>query len=433
MFNFFRKKQRTPKSADAPQVLSRQGHALPRQSISDCALKVLRRLQTKGFEAYLVGGGVRDLLLKRSPKDFDVATNARPEEIKRLFRNCRLIGRRFRLAHIYFPHEIIEVSTFRAAKSATDDVEVMPKRDNEYGTLNEDAWRRDFTINALYYDAKKQTVLDFMHGLDDLKQGLIRVIGEPDRRFHEDPVRILRAVRLAAKLNLSIDPAASACFDGCAPLLKEVPGARLLDETMKLFFHGHVVASFQLLDHHQLLDYLFPMCVPFYREPKSIAGRFIRAALHATDERINSQQSINPGFLLAVLLWPSLWQRFEPMIKKRQRFMLIRQISGEILSEQSKTLNIPKRMQGMIRDVWVLQVHLQRRRPQSARTILRQRYFRAAIDFLSLRAAAGEPLQDCANAWFALRDASAEKRQELLATWPKERRSRRQKKGSQDG
>ncbi|MGB5591837.1 MAG: polynucleotide adenylyltransferase PcnB, partial [Gammaproteobacteria bacterium] len=246
-------------------MVPRPDHNVSRSQISKNALRVLYRLKDAGYKAFLVGGGVRDLLLGREPKDFDIVTDALPDQVRSLFRNSRLIGRRFRLAHVHFGREIIEVATFRAAQDA--DVEDLDRqtdsggrilRDNVYGDIDEDVWRRDFTCNALYYNIADFSIWDYAGGVQDIEAGTMRLLGEPEARYREDPVRMLRAVRFAAKLGFRIDPASEAPLLELGELLAEVPAARLFDESIKLFLSGHAVQSYELLRRYNLFQHLFP-------------------------------------------------------------------------------------------------------------------------------------------------------------------------------
>jgi poly(A) polymerase len=305
-----------------PRIIPRPEHNVSRAQISQNAVKVLYRLREAGYQAFLVGGGVRDLLLGREPKDFDIATDAHPDDVRRLFRNCRLIGRRFRLAHVYFGRDIVEVATFRAADGndepdQDDDQSLLLKdeagrilRDNRYGTIDDDVWRRDFTANALYYNIADFSIWDYAGGVDDIRAGVLRLIGEPEGRYREDPVRLLRAVRFAAKLGFRIEPATEAPLRTLAPLLEAVPPARLFEEILKLFLGGYAVPSYELLRRHGLFSYLFPAVGALL---DSEAGGPYRAllleALANTDERVAADEPVTAVFLFSVLLWGPVRQR----------------------------------------------------------------------------------------------------------------------------
>ncbi len=295
--------------------IPRDGHPVSRKNISDNALKVMSRLRSQGFQAFLVGGAVRDLLRGGHPKDFDVATDATPEEVHGLFRNSRVIGRRFRIVHVRFGREIIEVTTFRGHHDGDD--EDNPKsrpqakqsdsgmllRDNVYGSLEEDAVRRDFTVNALYYCSSDFCVYDYVDGLRDLEQEQIRIIGDAEQRYREDPVRMLRAVRFAAKLGFGIEARTSGPIPDLGYMLEAIPAARLFDEMLKLFMSGNALPTFSLLREYQLLEHLFPATASEIEE-SAIALPLIEAAMESTDLRIAEDKPVTPAFVLAALLWP---------------------------------------------------------------------------------------------------------------------------------
>ena len=298
------------KSRIGPAIVPRSEHNISRANISSNALKVLYRLKNGGFEAFLVGGGVRDLLLGKHPKDFDVVTNADPDQIKDLFRNCRLIGRRFRLAHVRFGRDVVEVATFRASAASLDDDERAHSdsgrilRDNVYGSIDEDVWRRDFTVNALYYNIADFSIWDYVNGFEDVKARTLRLIGDPETRYHEDPVRMLRAVRFAAKLGFELAPETAAPIAVLGRLLADVPSARLFDELLKLFHSGHAERGFDLLVQYDLLRYLFRETSDLLETPlRDTMLEFIRRGLRNTDERIRDDKPVTPMFLYAVLLW----------------------------------------------------------------------------------------------------------------------------------
>ena len=374
--------------------IPRAQHSISRSDIDDNALKVLYRLHNAGYRALLVGGGVRDLLLGLKPKDFDITTNATPEEVKALFRNCRLIGRRFRLAHILFGREIIEVATFRGHH---DDIEQdsqkvkqsqagMLLRDNVYGSLEEDAERRDFTVNALYYDIADFSLYDFCGGMEDLAQQRLTLIGEPEVRYREDPVRMLRAIRFAAKLDLSISEACAEPIRRLAPLLQDIPAARHFDEVNKLLLTGQGLKTYRLLKEYKLLAMLFPILFKDGEDDK--ATKMIEQALIDTDKRIAQGKRVTPAYIYAVMLWYPLEQRalemsFESGIEQHDAFMLA---MSEVLTIQVKTVAIPKRFTATIRDIWILQHRLPRFGGKRAQRVYAHEKFRAAFDFLALRA-----------------------------------------------
>lgn len=380
-------------------VIPRSRHTVSRESISPNALKVLYRLKDAGYAAFLVGGSVRDILLNRKPKDFDVATDAHPEVIRGIFRNSRIIGRRFRLVHVFFGDEIVEVSTFRANSIEDTRVETVVHSDtgmiycdNTYGTIEEDAWRRDFTVNGFYYNIADFSIVDYMSGMDDLKHRLIRMIGDPTQRFHEDPVRLLRAIRLGAKLGFQIETGIEIALKKLTPLLKHVPPSRLFDELLKLFFEGNASITFEKLIHYHYFHALFPQTAHVLHVYKNkIHEKLIQLALDATDKRFQSGESVNPGFLLAVFLWPVLQlQVLKMQNKKNKFFMRLHQLIHNIIKTQIDTIMIPKRFQFVIQAIWLLQFQLEKCRPKRVHTIFNHRYFRAAFDFMALRVEAGE-------------------------------------------
>jgi len=331
-----------PEREVRPRIYPRSEHSISRAQISPNALKVLYRLHKAGFRACLVGGCVRDLLLGREPKDFDVATDAHPEQVRRLFRNCRLIGRRFRLAHVCFGQEIIEVATFRAAapKSggdwALEATTGRVLRDNVYGTIEEDAWRRDFTVNALYYDIADFSVVDYVGGMEDLRRGVLRLIGDPEVRYREDPVRMLRAVRFMTKLGFVLDPACEAPLPRLAPLLEDVPPARLYDEVLKLFLAGYGVQVFESLRHYGLFRSLFPLTdQALAREPDGFPLIFLAKALENTDRRLQEGKAVAPYFLFAALLWEPV--RLEARKRQEQGVapvMALQEAACEVITRQ---------------------------------------------------------------------------------------------------
>ena len=397
-----------------PTVIPRAEHCITRSAISPNALKVLYRLKEAGFRACLVGGGVRDLLLGREPKDFDVATDARPEDVRRIFRNCRLVGRRFLLAHVHFGSEIVEVATFRAPHTADDEGEGEALvedgriiRDNVYGTIEQDAWRRDFTINALYYDIADFSVVDYTGGMADLKRGELRLIGDPEVRYREDPVRMLRAIRFAAKLGFRLAPETEAPIPRLAPLLEEVPAARLFDEVLKLFHGGCALSTFELLRHYGLFSALLPFTEEaLAREEQGFPITFVANALRNTDERVNADQSVNPAFLYATLLWEPVRQMSRVIMDEQALPELAAiQIAGsKVLADQAHYVSIPKRFAVPIREIWDMQPRFANRRGGRALRLLTHPRFRAAYDFFCLRAMSGEASPEEAAWWTRLQE-----------------------------
>lgn len=432
-----------------PQIIPRSEHGISRARISDNALKVLYRLKEAGYQAYLVGGGVRDLLLGREPKDFDVATDARPEQVKALFRNCRLIGRRFRLAHVFFGKETIEVATFRAMLGAEEEAQGEGGdrliedgrilRDNVYGDIDQDAWRRDFTINALYYNIRDFSVVDYANGMEDLRRGVLRLIGDPARRYREDPVRMLRAVRFAAKLGFRIHPDSEAPLAELGGLLREISPARLFDEVLKLFHGGAALQTFELLRHYGLFAQLFPLTEQsLSHEEQGFPLTFVANALANTDERINAGKPVTPAFLYAVMLW-------EPVRERARRYQdlgevqALAQAGEEIIAEQLQYTSLPRRFSIPVREMWALQPRFHQRSGKRPLRLLAHPRFRAAYDFFCLRARSGEALVEECEWWTRLQEVSLEEQQRMVQSQGgagapgRRRRRRRPRRRAGDG
>jgi len=395
------------------KVYARSEHTISRTLISDNALKVLYRLRKADYQAYLVGGCVRDLLLGREPKDFDVVTDAHPDEIRAVFRNCRLIGRRFRLAHVHFGNEIVEVATFRALnddgvgdRQHGRDGRIL--RDNIYGTIEEDAWRRDFTVNALYYNIRDFSVVDFVCGMDDHKAGILRLIGDPEQRFREDPVRMLRAVRFAVKLGFTIHPSCAEPMPRLASLLEGIPSARLFDEVIKLLLSGYSVQTFEELRHYKLFGLLFPeteQCLA--REPEGFPLVFLAKVLERTDERIQENKGVAPFFLFAALLWEPVRILANAKIKAGDNEVFAYQdAASEVLNRQVRSVAIPRTISMTMREIWTLQPRLERTKGVRPLKLLGHPRFRAAYDFLVLRAETGEAEPELANWWTRFQSAN---------------------------
>ncbi|HVT32008.1 MAG TPA: polynucleotide adenylyltransferase PcnB [Rhodanobacteraceae bacterium] len=402
----------TPAPVEA-HVTPRAEHCISRRNISNGALRVLYRLNEAGYQAFLVGGAVRDLLLGGHPKDFDIATNATPEEVRGLFRNCRLIGRRFRLAHVVFGREIVEVATFRGT---SDDgsgdrhlVDGRLVRDNVYGTIEEDALRRDFTINALYYDIADFSVRDYVGGLRDLDARMLRLIGDPESRYREDPVRMLRAARLAAKLDFTIAPETAAPFAALGPLLADAPPARLFDESLKLFLSGYGLASFHALQTHGLILHVFPATARSLAGPH--ADRFrvlLERTLASTDERVRAEKPVTPAFLFAALLWEPVRETAEAMIAEGSDPVAAWALaSTRIMSEQARRVAIPRRFATSIEEIWILQPRFEQRVKKRVHRLMAHPRFRAAYDFLLLRSSGSPALVELAEWWTAAQQMDA--------------------------
>lgn len=417
-------------------------HILPEQHhiqadlICGRAKDVIRRLQRAGYEAYLVGGCVRDLLLGRTPKDFDIATSARPEEIRKLFNSCRLIGRRFRLAHIYYGRDYLEVATFRAPHDDADDGGQVSDdgriiHDNVYGSLQEDVWRRDLTINALFYNPSNGELLDLVGGLADLRAGVIRLLGEPVVRFREDPVRLLRVVRFAAKLKFTIHPDTESLLKPLAPLLAAVSSARLFDEILKLLLSGDGWQTFQLLRQYGLLNYLLPLTAESLRDDSSgTVAKMLEISLQNTDQRIQDGKSVMPAFLYAVLLWHKVQLAAQQLQDNGNmpEMQALNLAASDALRDQVDFTAVPRRYSNITREIWGLQSRFRQRDLRRATALLGNPRFRAAFDFLCLRAQAGEAVQDDCEWWTKFQQAAPEERQALCKNNGKKTSSLRRKK-----
>jgi poly(A) polymerase len=424
--------------ADTVVRVPREKHGLSRAAISPAANKVCSVLRDAGFSAYVVGGAVRDLLLGIAPKDFDVATDARPEQIKPLFRRALIIGRRFRLVHVIVGADTVEVSTFRAAspdaaaqdeKAHLQDEHGRVLRDNVFGTQADDAKRRDFTVNALYYDPAIEEVVDFHGGMADLKKRVLRVIGDPETRYREDPVRMLRAVRLAAKLGLTLDPAAREPIRRLAPLMERVPPARLFDEMLKLLLSGHASACLRQLREVGLHKGLLPLLDVILEQP--LGERFVTLALAQTDERVLAGRPVSPAFLFAALLWHEVLAAWKAREGRGERSLAaLDHAMDEVLDTQAEKLAITRKLTATMREVWSTQPRFDIRSGPRAYRLLEASRFRMAYDFLALRAASGEVPADLEAWWRTFQAADPETRKAMLLpeTAPRKRRRRRRRK-----
>lgn len=398
-----------------PVVLGPKEHGIDPRLVSSNAIRVTQSLQEAGYKAFLVGGAVRDLLLGIKPKDFDVATNATPEQVKRLFRRAFIIGRRFQIVHVMFGQDLIEVTTFRGATA--DDV---PKdahgrvlRDNTFGDQHEDAVRRDFTINAMYYNPADQTVLDYHGGIPDIRSRTLRVIGVPEVRFREDPVRLLRVVRFAAKLGFTIDPATREPIKVMAPLINNVPAARVFDEMLKLLFSGQALACLQQLRKEGLHHGLLPLLDVVLEQP--LGEKFVRLALGNTDERIRQGKPVSPGFLFASLLWHQVvekWRAYEAA--GEHSLPALHLAADDVLNAQTDKLALQRKIAGDMRDIWAMQPRFDRRVGKSPYKLLEHLRFRAGYDFLLLRCASGEIDEEIGEWWTQFQDADGAGRELLL-------------------
>lgn len=425
---------RSPKpSSNTAFIIPRSQHSISKADISNNAIKVVNRLISSGFQAYLVGGSVRDLLLHKAPKDFDVATNATPNEIKQLFRNGRIIGRRFKLVHILFHREIIEVATFRGNDS--DDANQLTNergmlvRDNTFGSLDEDAWRRDFTINSLYYNVTDSSIIDFTGGVKDVKQKLIRIIGDAETRYKEDPVRMLRAVRFSAKLHFTLAPETEAPFPKSSHLITHISNSRLFDEMTKLFQCGEAETVQRLLVKYGLFDYLFPLTHKLNGSEYPI-NALLGIALENTDTRIRDEKPVTPAFIFAVLLWfPMIEQSKQLQKAGLDPLPAIDKAMSIVISEQNKIISIPKRYTQVMREIWLLQYRFDKRTGTRAFHLLQHPRFRAAYDFMALRALAGDETMELAQWWTSFQDTDEAGQAEMIriitastTTKPKRRR-----------
>ncbi len=387
---------------------------------------MLRVLVDAGFEAFLVGGGVRDLLLGRRPKDFDVATNALPEQVHELFRRSRLIGRRFRIVHVRVGREVLEVATFRGPPGEEDHpervtVEGRILRDNVWGTLEEDAWRRDFTVNALYYDARDETVLDYTGGLADLRARQLRLIGDPAVRYREDPVRTLRALRFAAKLGFDIESGTLRPLPEHAELLAEIPPARLFEEVLKLFHAGDALATFELLCSYSVLEWLFPEAAACMEDSPEV-GALIRRALANTDTRVREDRPVTPAFLFAALMWGPLRSDVQALIAQGVDEIEAYELAGgDVVAREAQHVALPRRFALVAREIWGMQPRLMQRRGRRTLALLERPRFRAAYDFLLLRAEVGEPVAEFADWWTRVQQADPDAREAMLGEPVKDR------------
>jgi poly(A) polymerase len=429
------------KKKTARKIIARPSHNVSRADISNNALKVLYRLHKAGYQAFLVGGCVRDAILGLHPKDFDVATNALPEEVRALFGNCRLIGRRFRLAHVRFGREVIEVATFRASvdededhADSVQDHEGRILRDNVYGTVDEDVWRRDFTCNALYYNIADFSIWDYTDGVKDIERRRLVLIGDPDKRMREDPVRMLRAVRFAAKLDFSIDSSVSDAMHESAHLLSNVPSARLFDEFLKLFQAGFAGNTFELLREYGLFGQLFPESNAELDQSSSFV-RFVQLALINTDRRVAEGKSITPMFLLGVFFWASVQKMGEKnrSVEKMSEAQSLALAAYELSGLHQSRISIPKRFTGPMREMLAMQPRFEVMTGRRGLKLLEHRRFRAAYDFMMLRAEVGEVDESTAQFWTGVQNQDAEQRLQTFRlgepgkSRPRKRRPRRRR------
>jgi poly(A) polymerase len=417
-----------------PAVIPRMKHGIRREAISNGSRRVAETLQENGYQAFVVGGAVRDLLAGIPPKDFDVATDATPEQVRRCFRRARLIGRRFQIVHVMMGQETVEVTTFRGHHGRQDDFRAQTDeqgrvlRDNVFGSQKEDAARRDFTVNALYYDPVAETVIDYHQGMADLERKTLRTIGNPATRYREDPVRMLRAVRLSAKLDFSIDEDTRRPIGELANLIENVPPSRLFDEMLKLLTSGHSLQCLQQLRAEGLHHGLLPLLDAIVEQPRG--ERFVTLALENTDRRVREGRPISPGFLFATLLWNEALTRWEALqADGGHPIPALCQAMDEVLDTQAEKLAITRRVAGDIKDIWALQPRFAVRSGKRPYGLLEQPRFKAGLDFLRLRAEAGEVDAALAAWWSDFLAADGETRAAMLAPQkPAEKKKRRRRR-----
>ena len=436
---FIRKMLGVKSKADAasannePTVLSAKEHGINPNLLSSNAIRVTQTLQEAGFKAFVVGGAVRDLLLGVKPKDFDIATNATPEQVKRLFRRAFIIGKRFQIVHVMFGQDLLEVTTFRGTVTdgAPKDEHGRVLRDNTFGEQHEDAVRRDFTINAMYYDPATQTVLDYHDGIADIRKKTLRIIGVPEARYREDPVRMLRVVRFAAKLQFTIDPATSAPIAVMAPLINNVPTARVFDEMLKLLMSGHAMACLQQLRKEGLHHGLMPLLDVVLEQP--LGEKFVTLALANTDERIRQGKPVSPGFLFASLLWHQVLEKWDAY-KASGEFPIpaLHLAADDVLNRQTDALALQRKIGSDMRDIWAMQPRFEKRVGKTPYKLLEHPRMRAGYDFLLLRCASGEIDAEIGDWWTGFINGDGAEREHLLtikprqeAAAPKKRRPRR--------
>ncbi|WON73131.1 polynucleotide adenylyltransferase PcnB [Nitrosospira sp. Is2] len=446
----------TRASSSSPRIIPREQHGIARDHIHPCALKVTSGLQEAGYAAFIVGGAARDLLLGLEPKDFDVATNATPEEVRAIFRRSRIIGRRFRLVHVMCGAETVEVSTFRGGPSGPPSPPSLPSlpgpsgngengetlhahadehgrllRDNVFGSQEEDAKRRDFTVNALFFDPVQEELWDYLNGYEDLKAGRLKIIGDPVRRYREDPIRMLRVVRLAAKLDMQIDPNTAAPIGDLAPLLRNVPPSRLFEEMLKLLLSGHALSCVVDLRTRGLHHGLLPMLDVILEQP--LGERFITLALKNTDERVRKEKPVSPGFLFAALLWHEVlaaWNARQSTGEKPVH--ALHQAMSDVLAVQNENLAIPRRYDAIMKEIWAMQSRFTGRSGRRPFRLLEHPRFRAAYDFMLLRCESGEIEMELGKWWEEFQHAPAGEREAMLLKddAPRKRRRTRGRKKS---
>jgi len=415
-------------SGSEPRTVPKAQHGIGREAISQGSRKVCEVLHAQGHQAYVVGGAVRDLLLGLRPKDFDVATDAYPEEVHKLFRRSRLIGKRFKLVHVMFGEETVEVSTFRARTPAETDEHGRVLRDNIYGTREDDSIRRDFTINALYYDPASEALLDYHNGLRDLQRKSVRIIGDARARYREDPLRMLRAVRFAAKAGFSIDERTRKPIRELAHLVGNVPPSRVYEEMQKLLLSGHAATGLRELRSEGLHHGLLPLLDVIFEQP--MGERFVTLALEQTDSRVRSGKSVSPAFLFAALLWHEVlaaWKKAEQ--RGLKPIPALFEAMDTVLDIQTDKLAVPRRLTAVMKEIWALQPRFEQRSGRRPFGLLAHERFRAGFDFLVLRSGSGEAPEELAQWWEKFQHSGeAERQAMLMAPQPGERKGRRRRR-----
>ena len=409
------------KANPKPTLLTAKEHGINPKLVSANAIRVTQTLQENGFKAFIVGGAVRDLLTGVKPKDFDIATNATPEQVKRLFRRAFIIGRRFQIVHVMFGQDLLEVTTFRGPSNdaAPKDEHGRVLRDNTFGEQHEDAARRDFTINAMYYDPASQTVLDYHGGIKDIRKKILRIIGVPEARYREDPVRMLRVVRFAAKLQFEIDAATRAPIAVMAPLINNVPAARVFDEMLKLLTSGHAMACLQQLRKEGLHHGLMPLLDVVLEQP--LGEKFVTLALANTDERVQQGKPVSPSFLFASLLWHQVVEKWDAY-KAAGEFPIpaLHLAADDVLNAQTDALAIQRKIGADMRDIWAMQPRFEKRIGKTPYKVLEHQRLRAGYDFLLLRCASGEIDAEIGEWWTDFINGDAEQREKLINSKPKQ-------------
>ncbi len=400
-----------------PEIFSANKFNFETDSLSKNALSVISRLHKKKFKAYIVGGGIRDLIEGIIPKDFDIVTDCEPKQIRKLFKNSRIIGRRFKLVHITFPNEVIEVTTFRSGEDPqSDSIQINDKgriiRDNKWGTQEEDALRRDLTINSIYYDPFSEEIVDYTGGIKDLENKKIKLIGDAEKRIVEDPVRILRVIRFAAKLNFEIDLEIKNAITKHKNQLLEMSSARIYEEIIKMFLTGHAQKTYQLLQEYDLFDLLFP----HIENSKEDFNEFYENAFKNTDQRIEENKKLNTGFLFATLLWPKIY--LKSGISERIKYKSFYRNIASVLQKQQNITAIPRRYSSFVRDIWMNQIRFKKMSKKSINFANSMR-FRASYDFLLLRNSLEKNLETVINWWTDFKTANYDKKVKLLNEYRK--------------